>query len=406
MAVPTVPSTFKTGPTNTEASIFLRFLFASSSGVNFNASGSSSPNTSRIWKLSSSSLSASRFVSLFSTSPSSSSFSSLACSFSSTSTSTSSFTFSDVGTLSSSSNSFSPILNVSAMFKIFFTSSASSFALFLSIFFPALLFSSCAVFFASFNFVRNSLTNSALFSVYIFTFLLWLFFRAISSSLRPKFSRESSESEDESSDEDEDIYATILFCASANAFASSFSFSSCFFFLISFAARIISSRSFIILFLSRSFSSFSFSFSFDVAFASSLSDVVGFSTVKTNCSSSVFFLFSEEVTTPPRNALGSRFLSTNISKRSKQSSKLRTGPLADSSTKTSKTHLFTSSLVNPRASMAAHNFCIARDDGSVAFAVFEKPSPRRCSCSRRCRCSSSRFKTRSRTRFSRRAVSI
>ena len=178
MAAPTVPSTCKTGPTTTEASIFLRFAFASSSGVSFNASGSSSPNTSRIWKSSSSSSSssssllASRFISFASTVFSTTSFfvSSLS-SFSSTSTSTSTSCFS-AHALSSSSNSFSPILNVSAIFKIFLTPSANSFALFLSIFFPAFLFSSCAVCLASFNFFRSSLTNPTLFSANIFAFLL------------------------------------------------------------------------------------------------------------------------------------------------------------------------------------------------------------------------------------------
>ena len=176
MAAPTVPSTCKTGPTTTEASIFLRFAFASSSGVSFNASGSSSPNTSRIWKSSSSSSSssllASRFISFASTVFSTTSFfvSSLS-SFSSTSTSTSTSCFS-AHALSSSSNSFSPILKVSAIFKIFLTSSANSFALFLSIFFPAFLFSSCAVCLASFNFFRSSLTNPTLFSAHIFAFLL------------------------------------------------------------------------------------------------------------------------------------------------------------------------------------------------------------------------------------------
>ena len=176
MAAPTVPSTCKTGPTTTEASIFLRFAFASSSGVSFNASGSSSPKTSRIWKSSSSSSSssllASRFISFASTVFSTTSFfvSSLS-SFSSTSTSTSPSCFS-AHALSSSSNSFSPILNVSAIFKIFLTSSANSFALFLSIFFPAFLFSSCAVCLASFNFFRSSLTNPTLFSANIFAFLL------------------------------------------------------------------------------------------------------------------------------------------------------------------------------------------------------------------------------------------
>ena len=177
MAAPTVPSTCKTGPTTTEASIFLRFAFASSSGVSFNASGSSSPKTSRIWKSSSSSSSsssllASRFISFASTVFSTTSFfvSSLS-SFSSTSTSTSTSCFS-AHALSSSSNSFSPILNVSAIFKIFLTPSANSFALFLSIFFPAFLFSSCAVCLASFNFFRSSLTNPTLFSAHIFAFLL------------------------------------------------------------------------------------------------------------------------------------------------------------------------------------------------------------------------------------------
>ena len=177
MAAPTVPSTCKTGPTTTEASIFLRFAFASSSGVSFNASGSSSPNTSRIWKSSSSSSSsssllASRFISFASTVFSTTSFfvSSLS-SFSSTSSSTSTSCFS-AHALSSSSNSFSPILNVSAIFKIFLTPSANSFALFLSIFFPAFLFSSCAVCLASFNFFRSSLTNPTLFSANIFAFLL------------------------------------------------------------------------------------------------------------------------------------------------------------------------------------------------------------------------------------------
>ena len=177
MAAPTVPSTCKTGPTTTEASIFLRFAFASSSGVSFNASGSSSPKTSRIWKSSSSSSSsssllASRFISFASTVFSTTSFfvSSLS-SFSSTSTSTSTSCFS-AHALSSSSNSFSPILNVSAIFKIFLTPSANSFALFLSIFFPAFLFSSCAVCLASFIFFRSSLTNPTLFSAHIFAFLL------------------------------------------------------------------------------------------------------------------------------------------------------------------------------------------------------------------------------------------
>ena len=166
--------------------------------------------------------------------------------------------------------------------------------------------------------------------------------------------------------------------------------------------RTIASRSFIFLLRSSSSLLSSSFLSLDVVVVR----IFGFSTVTTSnfSKSSPSVVLFAEATAPPRKALGSRCLSNCISNRSKHFSTQSlffhsfSSSSSSSSRSASKTHRFTSARVNPRDSMSAQSFLIARAEGRKRFRWFF--------LFLFLFFSSSFFETRSRTRFSNLAVSI